>query len=322
MTFPLFSRPGTLAFLDDDPDYLEMLAMVMPRDWHVRLFVQPRECMARLQQELPFWEADAWSQQELVDQWRAGRPLVPQVLAYWARSQRAVLVHPGLHGGLLDAGAWTACRCWTEMGEWPGARVLLTGQADDQVAIDAFNGGLIDQFIPKQTGDIGQRLHDVVERLMAAPHSTHAQTWRATLKPEQLALLRGPGVDRDLASLAAGRWMEHVVIGDPFGVLGLDAAGRAGWLQLETAASLPVLAEMAQLEGLDAATVAGIRAGSQLASVEVSQSLRQPPQVAAAVPVGNDGKLLAAWFVLDAPGLADAGYNHWLARQPKRRVSD
>ncbi|HYD78078.1 response regulator [Ramlibacter sp.] len=320
MTFPLCSRPGTLAFLDDDPDYLEMLAMVVPRGWHARLFAQPRECMARLQQELPFWEADAWSQQELVDQWRAGRPLVPQVLTYWARnSERFALTRAFMVDYSMPE--IDGLQVLAEMGDWPGARVLLTGQADDQIAIDAFNSGLIDQFIPKQTGDIGQRLHEVVERLMASPHPTHAQTWRATLKPEQLALLRAPGVERDLALLAAGRWVEHVVIGDPFGVLGLDAAGRAGWLQLETPATLPALAEMAQLEGLDAASVAAIRAGHQLASVEVSQSLRQPPQLAAALPVGDGGPLLAAWFVLDAPGLDDAGYSHWLARQPQRRVA-
>ncbi len=33
MSFPLYHRPGTVAFLDDDPAYLEMLADVMPRDW-------------------------------------------------------------------------------------------------------------------------------------------------------------------------------------------------------------------------------------------------------------------------------------------------
>ena len=43
---------------------------------------------------------------------------------------------------------------------WPGSRVLLTGQADEQVAVRAFNRGLIDQFIAKQTPDISRRLID------------------------------------------------------------------------------------------------------------------------------------------------------------------
>src|SRR3569832_1970476 len=85
MSFPLFHRPGTIVFLDDDPDYLEMLALVLPRQWHVKLFLRPHECINYLQQEPPFWEADAWTQQQLVEQWRGGKPLIPQILAYWSK---------------------------------------------------------------------------------------------------------------------------------------------------------------------------------------------------------------------------------------------
>ena len=41
MSFPLFQRPGTVVFLDDDPDYLEMLALVLDADpWFVSLAIQ------------------------------------------------------------------------------------------------------------------------------------------------------------------------------------------------------------------------------------------------------------------------------------------
>ena len=319
MSFPLFNRPGTIVFLDDDPDYLEMLALMLPRKWRARLFVQPRECIRQLQQELPFWEADTWSQQQLVDQWRAGRPLVPQILEYWARQTerfsltRVFVVEysmPEMDGlQALDA-----------LADWPGARVLLTGQADDQVAIDAFNAGLIQQFIPKQTADIEARLVDVLERLQGTPHPSHAQTWRATLRPEQATLLRDPAVAGRLGALAARHWVEHVVIGDPFGVIGLDADGAASWMQLETGIGLPALAELAQLEGLGADVVADVRAGRKLVDLEVSQSLRRPPQVADALPLDEAGSAFAAWFPLDVQGLGDAGYSRWLARQPQRRI--
>ena len=42
--------------------------------------------------------------------------------------------------------------------DWPGSRILLTGQADEQIAVKAFNSGLIDQFVPKQTHDITRHL--------------------------------------------------------------------------------------------------------------------------------------------------------------------
>lgn len=321
MSFPLFNRPGTLVFLDDDADYLEMLALVLPRRWRTRLFMQPRECIRQLQQERPFWEADAWNQQQLVDQWRAGRPLVPQILEYWARqTERFSLTRVCVVDFTMPE--MDGLQVLGELGDWPGARVLLTGQADDQVAIDAFNAGLIQQFVPKQTTDIGARLVEVVDRLQGTPHPGHAQTWRATLRPEQAGPLRSPEVARSLVAITARHgWVEHVVIGDPFGVIGLDAAGSPGWLQLETGAGLPALAELAQIEGLDADVVQGIRTGGMLVDLEVSQSLRRPARVAEAMALDADRSLFAAWFPLEAQGLADAGYSRWLARQPQRQIN-
>ena len=325
MTFPLFHRPGTVVFLDDDPDYLEMLALVLPRHWHLRLFMRPAECIAHLLQEPPFWEADAWNQQQLVELWREGKPLIPQVLAYWSRyTERYALSRvcvvdfsmPGMDG--LQALA--------ELGDWPGARVLLTGQADEQVAVRAFNRGLIDQFIPKQTPDISRRLVEAVERLLFTSHARHAQTWRSTLKQEQSAHLRAPGVDAWLSSFCAKHWVEHVVIGDPFGVLGMDAAGRIGWLQLESRDGLAALAELAEVAGVPAAEIEEIRAGRKLANVELRQAVSSTAPVALvdAMPVSDDGKLLGALFPVEAPNGPDPdnSYSRWLARQPKRRVQD
>ncbi|HVZ42307.1 MAG TPA: response regulator [Ramlibacter sp.] len=325
MTFPLFHRPGTIVFLDDDPDYLEMLALVLPRHWHVKLFLRPAECIHYLQQEPPFWEADAWNQQQIVEQWRSGKPLIPQVLAYWSKyTERFALTRvcvvdfsmPGMDGLQVLA----------ELGDWPGSRVLLTGQADEQVAVRAFNRGLIDQFIPKQTPDISKRLVESVEHLLATPHSRHAQTWRATLTPDQGALLRQPSVARDLAAFAAKRWTEHVLIGEPFGVLGMDAAGQVSWLQLETPAGLGALAEVADVEGMPPATLEGIRQGRVLADIELRQTLgaKTAPEVLPAFRLGDEGQLLGAAFAVPTEHAPDVGnsYAGWLARQDRRRVED
>jgi CheY-like chemotaxis protein len=319
MSFPLFHRPGTVVFLDDDPDYLEMLALVLPRQWHVRLFARPTDCIAKLREEPPFWEADAWNQQQMVDHWRAGKPLVPQILDYWARSteryalSRACVVDfsmPGMDG----------LQVLSELQDWAGARVLLTGQADEQVAVDAFNRGLIEQFIAKQMPEMSRHLVQVVQRLVTTPHPRHAQTWRATLKPEHHALLRDAAIAQELGALASRRWVEHVVIGEPFGVLGLDAAGFASWLQLEPPAGLPALAEMAEAAGMPAAAVDDVRAGRKLADLELCSGLQQPPELADAFPIGSPQQLLGALFPIAGTGGGDAGYTRWLARQPRRQV--
>ncbi len=213
-----------------------------------------------------------------------------------------------------------------QLSDWQGSRVLLTGQADEQVAVRAFNLGLIDQFIPKQSDDISGRLIGSVEQLLASPHPQHAQIWRATLKPAQHALLRHPQIAPDLRRIVAGRWVEHVTIGEPFGVLGLDAAGTVGWLQLETPPALHALAEMAALDGLAADELQAIREGRRIANLELRQSLGAdgPVQLADAFPIGSGQLLWGAFFTLDpahGPDPANS-YDQWLRRQPRRQVQD
>src|SRR3569832_377458 len=323
MSFPLFHRPGTIVFLDDDPDYLEMLALVLPRQWHVKLFLRPHECINYLQQEPPFWEADAWTQQQLVEQWRGGKPLIPQILGYWSKyTERYALTRVCVFDYSMPA--MDGLSALGELVDWPGSRVLLTGQADEQVAVRAFNRGLIDQFIAKQTPDISRRLIESVEHLLSTPNARHSQIWRATRSPEHNALLRIPSVSRELAAFAGKRWVEHIAIGDPFGVLGMDARGSVSWLQLEMRAGLRAAAELAEIAGVAAASLADFRAGRKLAKLELRQAFGRsgPVQLNTAFTRGTDANLLGAVFEVDAshsPAAANS-YQHWLARQDKRAV--
>jgi CheY-like chemotaxis protein len=325
MSFSLFQRPGTVIFLDDDPDYLDMLALVLPRNWRVLLFLRPQDCINHLQQEPPVWEADAWRQQQLIEQWREGAPLIPQILKYWGESsERFALAQvcvvdysmPGMDG----------LQALGELVDWPGSRVLLTGQADEQVAVRAFNQGLIDQFIAKQTADISRRLIDAVEHLLATPNARHSQIWRSTLSPEQTALLRVPSVSRDLTEFAAKRWVEHVTIGDPFGVLGMDAAGRVSWLQLEPSSGLGELVQLAEAEGVSPAAIAEIRQGRKLIDLELRQALGRttPSELNPAFLIGREQSLTGALFNIEPEFCPDPvnSYSAWLARQDKRTVRD
>lgn len=325
MTLHLFRRPGSVVFLDDDPDYLEMLAMVMPRHWNIRLFVRPAQCIRHVLREPRQWEQDRWNQQLLVDLWRQGKPLIPQILAYWARAtERWALTHvcvvdfsmPGMDG----------LQVLSELVDWPGARVMLTGQADERVAVGAFNRGLIDHFIPKQTPNVSLQLAQALERLAERSHDRHEQVWRATLRPEQQALLREAGIPQALGALLARHWTEHVVIGEPFGVLGMDASGRVGWLQLETREGLSTMAELAQLEGMGGTSLEDIRSGRRLASLELRQALglHGPCEAMPAFALGDHGSLLGALFEVSPACLPEpvACYEDWLARQPARCVVD
>ena len=87
MSFHLFRRPGSAFVLDDDEAYLRMLGLVLPPHWHIRLFNQAPACLSYLRQEQEAWEDDCQHQEALVELWQQGRPLIPRLLAYWARQR-------------------------------------------------------------------------------------------------------------------------------------------------------------------------------------------------------------------------------------------
>lgn len=274
MSFALYRRPGGVVFLDDDPDYLEMLAEVLPPEWYVRLFLRPVACIETLQQESASWEADLWQQQEIINRWRDGVALIPQILKYWRANSTARFSLTQVCVVDYSMPAMSGLRVLSELTSWSGSRILLTGRADEQLAVSAFNRGLIQQFIPKQSPEIRLQLTEAIKSLLRKPDPRHEQTWRASLSREQNALLCDPTISAELEKLALTQgWIEHVVIGAPFGVLALDRKGRVEWLQLEPADRLVELAEMAASQGWDSVTVQNVADGRQIIDLELQLAL-------------------------------------------------
>ncbi len=325
LSLSLFHRPGSVLFLDDDTEYLEMLGMVMPAHWQVELFSRPAAFARRMVGEPARWEADAATQLHMIDRWRQGQPLLPQVLRYWANQpQRHQLgktcvidyAMPGTNG--LDV--------LETLIDWPGSRVLLTGQADEQVAVQAFNRGLIDQFVPKQARDITRVLMGALRKLGQAAHPRVNTLWRVTLRPAQQSILQIPAIAQALQAYTERHWVEYVVLDQPFGLLGMDAAGGCHWLQLEPMSSLGDLAELAGAAGLGSEMVRAVESGQRLPAIELHQQLglRGPIRTAPTLSMGDDTTLTAALFTLGDDDLPAPiyPYRHFLASQGGRIIQD
>jgi CheY-like chemotaxis protein len=291
-------------FLDDDPDYLEMLAEVMPPEWHVRLFMSPVDCIGQLMQEPAGWEADGWRQQEIVNRWQSGTPLIPQILQYWREDQTARFAFTKVCVVDYAMPAMSGLQVLGELSGWTGYRVLLTGRIEEQLAVSAFNRGLIERFVPKQAADIRVRLTGAIQELLDRPDARHEQTWRSTLSREQHALLCDPAI--------AGQ---------------LDAQGLVSWLQLEPAQNLPELAEMAESQGWNPAMVEDVRTGRKLLDLELELALgagRKPEAQAAFCMAGASDKVYAALFKIDASLSPDQNHSHasFIAGRDPRKIED
>jgi CheY-like chemotaxis protein len=328
MSFPLYRRPGAVVFLDDDLDYLEMLGEVMPEDWFVHLMLRPAACIGRLLDETTFTELDMWRQQDIVNRWRSGTALIPQILKYWREDGIARFTLAQVCVVDYSMPAMSGLKVLSDLTSWLGSRILLTGRADEQMAVSAFNRGLIDQFIPKQSPDIRQRLTDAIRGLLDKPNQRHEQTWRATLTREQSALLSDSVVSGELDKLAAKQgWVEHVAIGVPFGILALDSKAQAMWLQLEPPDRLAELAEMAASQGWDTSTTAQIRSGQKLIDLELQLELGADQKARpreAFVMGGGAACLYAALFDINETfcPLTTDSYQQFLDRGNQRQIQD
>ncbi|MBS7809165.1 hypothetical protein [Variovorax sp. PCZ-1] len=322
MKFPLYHRPSALVFLDDETPYLEMLAIVLPREWCIRFHTRTRDYLAQINSQATGWEEDVAQHQDIINQWFKGKPLPGLVLDYW-RSQAHRYGLPSIAVVDYAMPAATGLQVLQASPPWPPYRVLLTGKADEHTAVAAFNDGLIDRYVTKQTPDLVQQLTSVLRQHYNAPMDFHEGIWRNVLRRSQQQALQDRAVQQGLLDwIKALDCVEYVVLPEPFGLLALDSFGLAHWFQFEMHKDLPAAVDLAKAAGHDDAALASISQGEMLSDAEWLQAIGTdaPPKCARAVALGTGGHLMAAHFPQKALGAIGLGHRAFLESLPERGV--
>ncbi len=315
MSIVFFHFPGCVAVLDDDAAYLESLALVMSGKRHMAFYARQQPCIDRILAERVEWHMLMQQKHGWINHWRAGRPMLAKILADSIASRppyglvKVLVVDyamPGKNG----------LQVLQELPNLTADRILLTGQADTQIAVAAFNSHLIEQYIPKQSDNVGQRIAKSVDDMLLNVDVKKFDVWQAIFSAEQFAVLKQLSYDNQLHKLLKTRWVEYVVLSEPFGVLGFNAQGRAGWLQLETASSLKDTAEMALAQQVPAEFVAKMLHGDILLALELKQALglEEIELASRALRIDARSPVSAAWFDLPescSRSMADS-YSHFL----------
>ncbi len=121
----------------------------------------------------------------------------------------------------------------------PCKKILFTGAADEKVAVDAFNRGLIDRYIKKSDDDALDKLEAQIVALQREYFAARSDPLRDMLTLHNYAFVSDPvfaALVREL--VRTHRIVEHYIYSNPPGILMYDADGQAQLLVVETEASM------------------------------------------------------------------------------------
>lgn len=276
--FPLLYLPRREMFVDDDTTYLDALRMALPPRLARSFYSRPEDARSSLEVEGRYWgntekllaRALAWRTDHLGE----AELYVMSYFRDWRRFHLTSALFVDFHMPGMDG-----LKLLSAIDALPSRRILLTGVADAEVAVKAFNRGTIHKFVPKNSPDFSKALRECAEDMHLLVCEHLGQLLRPTLTDAQVELLQEPGVAKGLwDKVRTLRWTEFVVVGQPFGILGMGPAGPLQWLQLETRESLKGLAEAAAETGYSAADVKAIERGDAVPVAELLQSVGLPDE--------------------------------------------
>jgi CheY-like chemotaxis protein len=141
---PLYYHPTAVCFVDDNYSFSQSLALTIPEDMHLTTFLSPDEALdiVNIPHPRPPLADLCFSQEgNLI---RLDLNVLEQEIKHIDRFERISVM-------LVDYAMPTmnGLEFCAQLTDRDVRRVLLTGVADEKTAVQAFNAGLIDHYLPK-----------------------------------------------------------------------------------------------------------------------------------------------------------------------------
>jgi CheY-like chemotaxis protein len=249
-TIKPFYFPTTVTFVDDSPTFLSNLCLQLDPQLAFRLFSSPGEALEFVNSRPRPGPSDEPIFAPFRD--RTDEDVAQQVIALSVNTVRkqvhnaqrfratsVVVVDydmPGMNG--LEF-----CRRMTD----PAVRkIMLTGKADEHIAVQSFNEGIIHRFISKQDASAVPALNRAVRDLQNAYFDDVCQSILDTLAVSEYAFLRDEALAARVAEISGALGIvEHYLSYCPGGLLMLDSAGNSYLLIVHTDETLRGVREIA-----------------------------------------------------------------------------
>lgn len=250
MTLPIYQHPTMTVLVDDSPSFLDSLRFQLGAAFPSIGFSDAADALAWLRQHGAAPTALAGLLSPSIDTYTlAPQPYnialhVEQVCGIRRHPQRfmtpSVLVvdyaMPGMDGIQF-------CEAVRDL---PCRKILLTGVADERVAIDAFNRGLIDRYVRKSDVHALDRLEAELTQLQEAYFLAQSEALRMLLALHDFSFVNDPaicGLVREIG--ARHKIVEHYLYKSPPGFLMVERDARPWLLAVETEHSMNAHFEIA-----------------------------------------------------------------------------
>lgn len=136
------------------------------------------------------------------------------------------------------------CRALKDL---PCKKILLTGEANEMVAVEAFNQGLIDRYMKKGDASVLDRLEFEIAALEREFFAEKSGTLKDLLVQHSFSFFSDEAFSDLVDSLIARHgYVEHFLFPDPAGILFFDGDGKSKLMVVETKAGLISHLETAQ----------------------------------------------------------------------------
>jgi len=236
MTLPVYSHPTLTVLVDDSDSFLKSLSFQLNPQLASKTFYDSRAALDWLKRsarrdDLPL-HANFDTQNQPPAQCNVAFD-VEQIYRISERRERfatpAVLV---VDYSMPQMNGIEFCEALRHL---PCKKILFTGAADEKIAVNAFNRGLIDRYIKKSDERALDQLETEIVALQADYFAGQSETLRELMVLHNSPFLRDPAITALVRELAPRMgFVEHYIFPNPSGILFLDRHGKAMLMIIET----------------------------------------------------------------------------------------
>lgn len=263
------SYPTTTIHVDDHEHFLEMLPAMLDPLTHIQAYVSAHDALRAIDDHRTRNSTSG----EWLYRWRNAPAAHEELIAVDIDSIHRVAYDPDRFATVSVIIADYA------MPEMNGldffrrlvnphlGKILLTGRADEAVAVEAFNQGVIDWFIRKSDPFAFEKLTVAIESLKRRYFESLSAFVSETLAISEVTFFRDPVVaDAVTTMCGAFRPVEIYVMRNPPGVFLIDDWGFGRRLVVMTDAEMAAQVEIAEDEGAPRELVEALKSGRFVAN--------------------------------------------------------